>query len=100
MCNPKPRKMSSMTSNRRSRWTRTVALTLRRRCSRRLSTGRNPTSTRMISNDVRTAVGREPDLGEVDRQMSEERGTDTDENIGTQARRLAGELTLEADRAA
>ena len=27
MCNPQPRKMSSMTSNRRSRWTRTVALT-------------------------------------------------------------------------
>ena len=49
---------------------------------------------------VRPAVGREPDLGQVDRQMGEERGADTDENIGTQARRLAGELTLEADRAA
>jgi len=48
---------------------------------------------------IGTPVGREPDLRDVDRQMGKERGADADENIGTEAGRLPGDLTLEANRA-
>jgi hypothetical protein len=47
----------------------------------------------------RPAVGGEADLRDVDRQMREQRRADADQDVGAQARGLAGDLPLEADRA-
>src|SRR3954471_9026502 len=46
------------------------------------------------------AFGSEADLRDADREMREQRGAEADENIRTEPRRLACDLTLEADRAA
>jgi hypothetical protein len=49
---------------------------------------------------IRSSVGREADLRDVNREVREERGADADENVRTEAGGLSGDLTLETNRAA